>query len=36
LLFNIVPAGLPFSMVNQKMSKKPIFRFSMPAIAMLA
>jgi len=24
LLFNIVPDGLPFSMVNQKMSKKPI------------
>ncbi len=24
LLFNIVPEGLPFSMVNQKMSKKPI------------
>jgi DNA-directed RNA polymerase subunit beta' len=24
LLFNIVPEGLPFSMVNQKMAKKPI------------
>ncbi len=24
LLFNIVPKGLPFSMVNQKMAKKPI------------
>ncbi|MDG2420185.1 MAG: DNA-directed RNA polymerase subunit beta' [Gammaproteobacteria bacterium] len=24
LLYNIVPAGLPFSMVNQKMAKKPI------------
>jgi DNA-directed RNA polymerase subunit beta' len=24
LLFNIVPDGLPFSMVNQKMAKKPI------------
>ena len=24
LLFNIVPEGLPFSMVNQKMGKKPI------------
>ncbi len=24
LLFNILPEGLPFSMVNQKMSKKPI------------
>lgn len=24
LLFNIVPSGLPFSMVNQKMAKKPI------------
>lgn len=24
LLFNIVPEGLPFAMVNQKMSKKPI------------
>ena len=26
LLFNIVPPGLPFSMVNQKMAKKPISR----------
>ena len=26
LLFSIVPAGLPFAMVNQKMSKKPISR----------
>ena len=24
LLYNIVPAGLPFSMVNKKMAKKPI------------
>ena len=24
MLFNVVPAGLPFSMVNQKMGKKPI------------
>ena len=27
LLFNIVPEGLPFAMVNQKMAKKPISRF---------